>query len=188
MGKDGKVWAFNLPAIITCTPTKWCLAKKGKEQNCYALKGNYKFPKVQKSYRERLELSKKDDFVERMIHEIDKRNPTYFRFHSSGDFYSEEYVKKVIEIAENSPDVLFRTTTRRRDLTKIIQELNSLPNFIVRESLDTERTTPKMNLPFAALSQLDIVSKSNSYECKNDCPKCGYYCWGNSVDMHFIEH
>lgn len=186
MGK--KVLLFNLPPIITCTPTTWCTGGETEKPKCYALKGNFIFPSVKKAGLERLEASKKDNFVDKISEEIDKFKPKYFRFHSSGDFYSEKYVKKVIEIAKRFPNTLFRTTTRRRDLVKIISELNSLPNFIVRESLDTERSTPSMGLLFAAIDSLPIIQEIDSYKCKNNCPKCGYYCWKNKVNMHFKEH
>lgn len=186
MGKD--VYLFNLPPLETCTPTSWCLGDSNNKPNCYALKGNFVLPNVKKGAKERYETSLKDDFADRMSFEIEKAKPRYFRFHSSGDFYSEEYVQKVIDIAERFPETLFRTTTRRRDLTEILQELNELPNFIVRESLDTERREPKMDLPFAALASLEIVEKTEPYKCKNDCPSCEYYCWENSVNMYFEEH
>ena len=41
---------------------------------------------------------------------------------------------------------MFRTTTRRRDLADVIKELDAVPNFIVRESLDHERQTPGLGL------------------------------------------
>ncbi len=187
MGKQ--VYLFNLPPIKTCTPTEWCLgANNNNKPNCYALKNQFLFPNVKKGMQERYEASLKDDFVDRMVFEFSKAKPKYFRFHSSGDFYSEEYVNKIIDIASTFPDTLFRTTTRRRDLTSVIFELNKLPNFIVRESLDSERPIPVMGLPFAALDSLDVVQNEKSYACPNDCPTCDYYCWIDSTNMHFKEH
>ncbi len=181
------VFLFNLPAKDTCTPTSWCLEGRDGEPACYALRGRCKWPPSLKGAAQRLELSQKPGFVDKVVEAVNRRKVKYFRLHSSGDFYSNGYVEKWINIAKKCPDTLFRTTTRRRDLTKLIQELNSLPNFIVRESLDTSRTTPEMGLPFAALSSLKIVKNSDSYECQNDCPKCDYYCWENSDNMHFKE-
>jgi len=183
-----KVFLFNLPAKVTCTPTSWCLEGRDGEPACYALRGRGLWPSSLKGGTQRLELSKKPDFVDKVVESINKKQVKYFRLHSSGDFYSNDYVEKWINIAKQCPSTLFRTTTRRRDLTDTIQELNSLPNFIVRESLDTSRTKPKMDLPFAALSSLKIVKKTDSYGCQNDCPKCNYYCWENSVNVHFKEH
>ncbi len=186
MGSE--VFLFNLPPIKTCTPTKWCLEGDNGKPVCYALKGNFVFENVKRGAMERFEASKRSDFVESMCVEIEKVHPKYFRFHASGDFYSEEYVGKVMKIASQFPDTFFRTTTRRRDLKDAILELANLPNFIVRESLDTCRTTPGMGLPFAALDFLDVVNNKDSYLCPNDCPSCGYHCWENRKNMHFEQH
>lgn len=183
-----KVYLFNLPPIKTCTPTAWCLKGKNGKPACYALRNNFLLSNVVEGFRYRYLNSKKDNFVDRMISEIQRTNVEFFRFHSSGDFYSEKYVKKVIEIVHNCPNTLFRSTTRRRDLTKIIQELNSLPNMIVRESLDSERREPKMGLPFAALDDLLIVQEQNPYKCKNSCPVCDYYCWKHPINTCFKQH
>jgi len=182
-----KVFIFNLPPIITCTPTNWCLHGKNGKPMCYALRRRFLFPNVIDGAKIRYKLSQQPNFVDKMIAKIHRKKPEFFRFHSSGDFYSADYVKKVIEIAKQCPDTLFRTTTRRRDLTKVLQELNELPNFIVRESLDTQRQIPKMGLPFTALSYLDIVKQTKTYECLEDCEKCRHYCWKHQVNIHFYE-
>lgn len=183
-----EVYLFNLPPVQTCTPTDWCLHGKNGKPACYALGGNFVFENVKRGALERLEASKQIDFVERMCTEIEKKDVKYFRFHASGDFYSEEYVHKVKQIASAFPETLFRTTTRRRDLNDAILDLASLPNFIVRESLDVCRPTPVMGLPFAALDFLDVVKQEDSYLCKNNCAECGYHCWNERTNMCFAQH
>ncbi|MBN2052578.1 hypothetical protein JW756_03680 [Candidatus Woesearchaeota archaeon] len=185
MGSE--VYIFNLPPKKTCTPTAWCLYGRNGKPACYALRNRYVFPSVISALEERHALSLQEDFVERMSEEIKRKKAIFFRFHSAGDFYSEEYARKVIEISKSCPNTLFRTTTRRRDLTDVLQELNSLPNFIVRESLDNERPKPVMGLPFTALSHMDIVKKEKTYRCLDDCPACDYYCWQHRDNINFDE-
>ncbi|MGV8087256.1 MAG: GP88 family protein [Candidatus Woesearchaeota archaeon] len=185
MGKN--VYLFNIPAKNTCTPTDWCLHGMNGKPACYGLRNNFLLPNAINSAKERYELSKTKEFVSLMTTEIQSKNPKYFRFHAIGDFYNQEYVRKVIEIAKECPNTLFRTTTRRRDLTKIIQELNSLPNFIVRESLDIERKNPVMNLPYAAIASV-VDNKNLAYKCPDDCVLCNYHCWNNRIDIYFDEH
>ncbi|MFA5887376.1 MAG: hypothetical protein WC852_01555 [Candidatus Nanoarchaeia archaeon] len=179
------VYLFNLPPVLTCTPTDWCLRGMNGKPRCYALRNNFLFKTVKKGAKVRYELSKQDNFIDLMAEEINKKEVEYFRFHSSGDFYNESYVRKVIAIAERCPGTLFRTTTRRRDLTDVIQELDSVPNFIVRESLDHERQTPQMGLLFAALASLPV--SKNAYNCLEDCAKCKYHCWHQRENMSFAE-
>ena len=185
MGEE--VYHFSLPPIITCTPTSWCLKGNNGKPSCYATRNQYTFASVRAALHDRLLLSKKPDFVGRMIQEIHRKKVVYFRLHASGDFYSPEYVQKITEVVEQCPGTMFRTTTRRRDFKGLIKKLNSLPNCIVRESLDDERTLPVMELPFAALSHLPIVKKFTTLECEDDCLKCGYQCWKKPVNICFPQ-
>ncbi len=195
MGKD--VYIFNIPAKDTCTPTSWCLSGRDGKPACYGLRNNFLLPNVINSAKERYEFSKTEEFIPAMISEIHAKKSKYFRLHSIGDFYDLNYVKKIIEIAKACPNTTFRTTTRRRDLTSVIQELNALPNFIVRESLDKDRPYPVMNLPYAAISS--ILTEKNktetdkegtllNYKCVNDCTLCDYNCWKSRTNVYFEEH
>lgn len=180
-----QVHHFNLPPKKTCTPSKWCLTKKGKKFNCYALKDNFLFQNVINAAEKRLSLSEQKDFVLEMTNYIHKKNAKYFRIHGSGDFYSKEYVNKWIEIVKNCPETKFKVHTRRQDFQSKLNELNNLENIIVRESTDTSSQEPKMNFSVAALTQ---VKKKNSYLCPNKCEPCEYYCWENNSNIHFDEH
>lgn len=184
MGKN--VYLYNLPPKSTCTPTEWCLKGRNGKPACYALRNNFTFKSVKEAARRRYRISKQQTFVPRMIEEINRKAAKYFRFHSSGDCYSESYITKLMAIAFSCPATLFRTTTRRRDFGRSLRRLNSLSNFIVRESLDLERNNPTMGLPFAALSSVRVAK--GSFKCLQDCGKCNYYCWYNDSDMCFEEH
>ena len=182
-----QVAIFNLPPKKTCTPSKWCLTGRDGKPMCYALRNNFLFKNVVKSMDDRYQESLKSDFVDRMIKEIKgHKNLKYFRIHASGDFYSKEYIRKWIKIAQECQDVLFRATTRRKDLKKELVKLNALSNVIIRQSLDTENIKPTMSLPFAAISSL-LVAKG-AMKCSNSCPKCKYSCWKKKVNVCFDEH
>jgi hypothetical protein len=182
-----EVFLYNLPPVLTCTPTQWCLGTGKERPGCYAQKNNFRLPSTMQAARERYELSQRDDFAEMMIEAINRRRVAYFRWHSSGDFYSREYAEKVMVIVARCPDTLFRTTTRRRDLAGVIRNLNKLPNMIVRESLDPYRPIPRMGLPFAALSHMEISRQGDAHKCADDCAFCGYYCWHHDCNVHFAE-
>jgi hypothetical protein len=184
-----QVALFNLPPVKTCTPTHWCLHGRGGRPACYALRNNYVLPNVVRSAEERLAFSQTEGFVEAMIAAIQVAHVRFFRFHSSGDFYSADYVRRVMAIAAACPETLFRTTTRRRRFGAALRKLNELPNFIVRESLDEEKPTPMMGLPFAALVHLPVVQETtNVIHCPNDCVACGHQCWKDPSSMAFAEH
>ncbi|MFA6603958.1 MAG: hypothetical protein WCT10_03930 [Patescibacteria group bacterium] len=182
-----RVAIFNLPPLATCAPTAWCRQGKNGQPACYALRNNFLLPNVLRGARERLDFSRTDGFVDAMITAIKKARVRFFRFHSSGDFYSAEYVRKVLAIARACPETLFRTTTRRREFRAELQQLNSLPNFIVRESLDPDRPDPVLDLPFAALDSLPIAAAPGTIRCPNDCVQCGYSCWKQRDNMSLKE-
>ena len=103
-----KIIAFDLPAGITCPFKGACY------EGCYARAGTY--PLHEKKLMKNFEDSKKDSFVEDMInrlsYEILATRPTYVRLHSSGDFYSPEYLAKWVKIAGAYPTVIFYAYTK----------------------------------------------------------------------------
>jgi len=147
-----EVFVFNLPAPGTCKPTRWCSA------NCYAQRSH-----LNKIHREaRYKISLSSSFPNLIKEEIGRKKIKIVRVHSTGDFYSEDYVRKWIEIGQCCPNIFFRTSTRRLDLAEILSELNKLPNFVVRESLDPSRKEASMNLPLEVIETFSSISKCNT--------------------------
>lgn len=118
---------------------------------CYARNGTYLFPKVRGKHLSNLELAQSPDFVEKMHETLahKRMRPTgtpreipgldsldhlteatrYWidsggqavRIHDSGDFFSEDYYKKWIELAWEFPDILFYAYTKEVSLTKRLE-------------------------------------------------------------------
>ena len=86
---------------------------------CYAIKeqnGRFKAT-VNQGRTLRYNISKGDQFVNAMVKEIlGSRTFKYIRLHGSGEFYSQEYINKWIEIAkkvyEIKPEIVFYTYTK----------------------------------------------------------------------------
>jgi hypothetical protein len=68
-----------------------------------------------------------------MIKLISKTNIRYFRVHSCGEFYSQEYFNKWCEIAKSFPSVTFYTYTKNIDL-----DVSRPKNFILYLSDDKD--------------------------------------------------
>jgi hypothetical protein len=85
---------------------------------CYARKGAYIWSNVKPAFEKRYELSKTDQFVNKMYEEIVKKKPDYVRVHDSGDYYSRKYLNKWIDIALLFPEVKFYSYTNMVQLTK----------------------------------------------------------------------
>lgn len=178
--KDAGILMFNLPA--------------GKETcgrvcaGCYAIKEQTRWPSVVVGRARRLEASKDASFPTRISAELAKRKqrPKYFRVHSSGDFYSQEYVNNWITIAQQNPDIIFYAYTKRKkkfDFTA----LQALPNFVLINSLQYKR------LNYGKLAD----APANAYICpdtKGSTTSCGVqctYCMDKHAEQaapYFIEH
>ena len=107
-----RVMNFSLPAYKTEKGKTICPFAKDCIKYCYAQKGNYRYPSVQKGLNKRYELSKTADFVPMMNATIVLERPTHVRIHDSGDFYSIEYLNKWVQIANDNKDVIFYAYTK----------------------------------------------------------------------------
>ncbi len=168
------VGIWNLPALTTCTPSPWC------REHCYACKGRFVWRPIRRAYQERLRISKRNDFVLRMVNEIKRRRSLNFvRIHISGDFYSPEYVVKwgrIAEVVQDFSNVQFRTNTKRQDLLPLMKKV--FPNnIIVRESIDVTRK-PTGLYPVAAI--MGTPGSEDYFVCRDDCRACAFTCWFNS--------
>lgn len=165
------VGVFNLPPLLTCTPSPWC------RKNCYALKKRFVWKNVRETLVWRYKQSLRKDFVERIVREIKhSSNIRYVRIHITGDFYSKEYVDKWVEIAKSCPDIIFRTNTKRVSFLKYMKTKFS-KNVVVRESTDSSRKSSSI-LPQAAIKGTEGSDKF--FVCEDNCEKCSFYCWHHS--------
>lgn len=118
-------YIFNLPSRSTCPyATKICKDK------CFAKYPEHMFKTVVTSRNKNLDESKKDGFVDNMSKHIEyilnsKKNQNkkvIFRLHESGDFYSQDYLYKWIEIANRfkNRDIIFQAYTKSIEFFKNI--------------------------------------------------------------------
>lgn len=128
--RNVKFFTFNLPRKLAC-PGRTDICARG----CYQaiseemLKEKGRDSQVLYSRKLNWFLAEQDDFVERILKEIIRRKPKadqriIFRIHASGDFYSEEYLKKWMKIA-----LITKLKNKNYDFvayTKSYSELNNV--------------------------------------------------------------
>jgi hypothetical protein len=125
--KNGvRLFDFSLPAQKTCPKAGEC------KKFCYGNKGAYKFKNVIAIQELKYALTKSPHFINRMVAEVVAKRAEYVRIHSSGDFYSREYFKNWIRIAELLPKTTFYAYTKQ---VKLVKEYILPDNFIVIFSL-----------------------------------------------------
>ncbi len=188
LGKD--VLIFNLPPGGkggTCRPTQWCI------QHCYAMKGLHMLPSVIKANASRKVLADQADFPEKAIAELKRTKKNFVRIHAAGDFYSEEYVNKWIEICKACPEKRFLAYTKSRHLKTSLLKLARLSNVSLYESLDSTREQASTPFLRAMLDDMKLASAQaankrtkETMKCPGECDPCGYKCWDR--DKHVIFH
>lgn len=121
------MYMFNLPANKeVCNRT--C-------KGCYAAREEHRWPSVANARQQRYEATLQPMFRSTIKSELLKLRtlPKHFRIHSSGEFYSQQYVNDWHSIASSFPQVTFYAYTKRLrdfDFTK----LQSLPNVVIIDS------------------------------------------------------
>lgn len=128
--RNVKFFTFNLPRKLAC-PGRTDICARGCYQAISEEMLKEKGRDSQVIYSRKLNwfLAEQDDFVERILKEIMRRKPKadqriIFRIHASGDFYSEEYLKKWMKIA-----LITKLKNKNYDFvayTKSYSELNNV--------------------------------------------------------------
>jgi hypothetical protein len=113
-----RVFNFGIPAYKSASGKLTCPFAGECVKFCYAQKGAYIWGNVKPAFEKRYELTKTDDFVNKMNEEIAKKKPDYVRVHDSGDYYSKAYLDKWIEIAIHNPHVRFYSYTNSVEMLK----------------------------------------------------------------------
>ena len=106
---------IDASCMISCLPTSVCFGKGKQCKGCYAYKseiGRFKAV-VSPSRKRKLQQTKAKMFVANCITEIVNSKRKVVRIHESGDFYSQSYINKYIEIIKACPEVRFYTYTKK---------------------------------------------------------------------------
>lgn len=133
---DIKIVSFDINAGITCPAASLCHSQvevvNGKRKivdygqfRCYAASSEATYTSVFNMRLRNLELSKSDNFVDAVSNKLVKDKIESLRIHSSGDFYSPEYMRLWIQIARKNPSVHFWGYTK---MGTYIKFLNAQPN------------------------------------------------------------
>ena len=121
-----RVFNFGIPAYRTANGKTTCPFAGGCVKYCYAQKGAYIWGNVSPAFEKRYEITRRHDFFTIMCDEIKRVKADYVRVHDSGDYYSPEYLKKWLKIAEMMPNVKFYSYTNS---VKMVKDADIPSNF-----------------------------------------------------------
>lgn len=190
---------FSKPSKMPCQswsiPAKKC--KTGMKlrnvegsvcSKCYALKGRYPFPNVQKALEKRFESLSNPLWEDAMVLAISGTESSgFFRWHDSGDLQSVEHLEKIANIAKRLPSIRFWLPTREYSFVAEFVKLHgSFPeNLTVRlSSLMIEGKPPvtiasRFNLTTSGVSKEGFNCPSSKQGGK--CLTCRA-CWDQTVE------
>ena len=83
---------------------------------CYYNKIIRIYPRQDSFLMENYKDTLKKSFVDEMNKQLSKMNIRYFRIHSCGEFYNQDYFNKWVRIASSNKEIIFYTYTRNTDL------------------------------------------------------------------------
>jgi len=181
-------------------PTTVCRADAPCAKGCYAKKGNYRYSKIQKGLKERLDLFNQDSdfFFNQIIRELSGLTTyKYVRWHASGDIVNMKYFYGIIKVANECPNTMFLCFTKKFNLVNTYLALgHQLPNNlrIVFSAWDKDFIVDNpYNMP---ITYVNFKNKSknafipeNAIPCAGKCDTC-LACWQlhNGQAVVFNQH
>jgi len=168
-------------ALIWSLPTKKTCIKASCWGYCYASKAERFYPGVLPSRENNLDASTRASFVIEMIELLKSKKKDIVRIHESGDFYSQDYVKKWYEICNALPNKTFYAYTKRHDIFDWYLLLNKPQNLKLIYSMDSVRYGKLEPIIPKGYDKVAYVHdtrtncpaiKDKSVKCMEHCDKC----------------
>ena len=175
-------FSFSLDARNCVTGSKLRKIKGSVCSKCYALKNRYTTTTVQKNREMNLIHFNDKHFVERMAFKI--INDRYFRWFDSGDLPNLEGLKKIVRIAELTPNTKHWLPTREIKIVKDYLKNNTFPkNLVVRVSAPMIDGQPPKG--FKNTSTVHKDKDPIGFDCvsrfqNNQCLSCTA-CWDKRI-------
>ena len=161
--------SWGIPATDCRTGSKLAEIEGTICNGCYALKGSYAWPRVERAYRRRLDRSDTPRWIEAMAKLVEwqaNRNRTdHFRWFDSGDIQSLSMLERIAAVASETPNVSHWLPTREYGIVRSYLAANRKPeNLTIRiSSVFVDREPQRIaNLPTSTVHR--------------DEPPRGYVC------------
>jgi len=192
------VFLWNLPAVACCPgASQWCLT------HCYNADDRSDIFPVEEWAENWFWVEEQPDVLSKCIIQqlTSAAPPVAVRVHSSGDFYSQQYVAFWHKIIEALPEVNFWAYTRswiREDLRLALEQLRRAKNMQLFASVDHTMPAPptgwRLAVVFNAKLEPQITSKIPELPCPEqveggpNCASCGFCIKGGNRGVAFAIH
>ena len=189
LSKPGKMPcpSINLPAASCITGSLMAVIEGTTCYGCYALKGRYKFKTTIKAMARRLEALKDSRWVRAMV--VLMKDRKYFRWHDSGDLQGAWHLKRILEVAKQTPDTRHWLPTREAKLLQYLDPDVIPKNLLIRLSATKVDGAPSQAWPWTST----VVTNRGSRTCPaptqgGKCIDCRQ-CWDRTVsNVAYAKH
>lgn len=175
-------WDCNRGGKLRDIPNSVC-------HKCYAIRGNFARPNIQKGLNARREAIDNPLWAEAMIVVLmTKEHSGHFRWFSSGDLQSLGMLLKICKVVNGTPHIKHWLPTREVNILRAFKRAGfTFPdNLTVRVSADLLETAP----PATMLKKLGVVGSSVSKthstcpasQTNNHCTQCRA-CWDKNIPL-----
>jgi hypothetical protein len=192
------VYVWNLPVVITCPgASQWCL------RHCYnADLREEKFPIHEWNKNLKFFLEDPKLLKAKLLEKLKSASSSIaVRIHSSGDFFSKDYIQFWSEIIRETPQVKYWAYTRswiKTDLINDLQLLKESTNLQLFASWDNTMDDPPNDWRKSIVYSDDDVLSTNRISAGIICPEqsgispncatCNYCINKDKGDVYFILH
>lgn len=206
--KTGDCVNFNFPIEYTCVHNCNCYL----DGACYACNGAYNFLSNQARYSENYNFfvnSTEDEFCNAINEYIKNSGLTLFRYFTCGDIPNVVFVKYMVRIAKENPNVRFWSYTKKYSIVNAYCKLygiDSIPSnltIIFSHWLNDDGTYYKMENPFnfptsefiplgkeELLNTVTHVCPCSDPNVIATCATCDHPCYklNHGESMALVEH
>jgi len=194
LSKPSKMPGFSLglPAWECKTGSKLRKVAGSVCESCYAMKGCYTmYPEVKKAQYRRLEALTSEFWVDAMVKLITGQE--VFRWHDAGDIQNMAHFKRIVKVAELTPDVKHWIPTKEKAIIKrFLDSGKTFPNnLIVRVSGAMVNGKPLKSFPYT--STVSSTDDHHGHLCPaptqgGECRSCRA-CWSKDVaNVSYHQH
>lgn len=188
LSKNSKMpsWTISIPAREACPRGGKLAQVEGTVcYGCYAAKSLDALPTAMTAKHRRWNTIKlalenanvREQWIEAMV--ISLKGEQFFRWHSSGDIFSDEYALMMQEVIERTPNTMHWIPTREARYSKLF----ALPNCAFRISDDMVNQATNKHKGLTSGVHTGTVKRGqvcSSYETEGKCADCRA-CWDKKV-------
>ena len=176
--------SISLSAEKCITGSKLVKVKGTVCEDCYALKGSYRFPVVKNKMHERMEFFNASNFVPAMVMHLNKTKNEWFRWFDSGDVQSVKMALNILDVCEKTPNKNHWIPTKEHKIWKDALKKKALPeNVVLRFSAYMVNKPPSDNWQWSsAVTDNNTIFgvECNAPKQEGKCLDCRA-CWDKNV-------